>query len=139
MWFKQNKQVFDQILASFKFGDQIEKEEKKLGYIKSITPVYDSYQLVVLYANWIEDKTKPNGYRIEQPSTELVTLPLEQNPQIVMQTYDHAANGNFNFNQTITLSQFLPLFETNTPQKNALYWLELKNGTITKITEQYQP
>jgi len=54
---KQNKQVFDQILASFKFGDQIEKEEKKLGYIKSITPVYDSYQLVVLYANWIEDKT----------------------------------------------------------------------------------
>lgn len=139
--YNRNKELsatFDQILSTFIFVDQAVKEEKRLAYIKSIVPVYDSYQLVVLYANWIEDKTQPNGYRIEQRSTELVTLPLELNPVITMQKMSHA-DVNKNFDTPITLSEFISLHESNTPIKNALYWLEMKNGTVTKITEQYQP
>jgi len=138
--------IFDQILSTFKFVDQATdktiSENKKIGYIKSITPNHDNYLLEVDYIDFLQDNTAPNGYRIENPSKETVKLPTDlpgSEPKVTMQTYSHASDGNFNFNQTITFSEFTSSFGTNSSIKNAPYWIETKNGIVTKITEQYIP
>lgn len=112
---------------------------KKIGYIKSITPNYDTYQLKIDYIDFVQDSSAPNGFRIENPSTEITSLPVEQNPTIIMQTFSHLPDGNFNFNQLITFSQFLDSFNSGSSTKGVPYWVEMQNGTVTKITEQYIP
>lgn len=134
------KDTIDQILSTFKFLSTSKiVSERKFGYIKSITPVGDFYNLSVDVASYANDNSRPNGFRIDNPSTDLTTLPLEQNPIVIVQTFSHAADGNFNFNQTISFSDFLSKYQSDSTLKNIPYWLDLENGTITKITEQYIP
>jgi hypothetical protein len=134
------KTITDQILSTFKFANEAKITiEKKFGYIKTITPSHDIYQLSVDLAQFINDDSKPNGFRIDNPSNELTSFPLEQNPSVIMQTFSHVSDGNFHFNQTVSFSDFLSKFQSDSTLKTIPYWFDLENGTITKITEQYIP
>jgi hypothetical protein len=142
------KELFTQILSTFKFVDQTvsldTQSDKKIGYIKSIKPNYDSYLINVDYINWVEDSKQPNGYRIDNQSTETVSLPTDlnipTNSSIIMQTYSYAPDGNFAFNQSINFGQLLEAFETKPDIWTKIpFLIETRGGTIIKITEQYQP
>lgn len=132
---------FDQIVSTFVLLDSPNAvlDSKKIGYIKSITSNGDTYQIQIDYIDFIQDKTAPNGYRIDNPSMEVITSPTEQNPTITMQTYSHAQDGNFNYNQSITFSELFNAFNSGSLIKNVPYWLEIQNGKVVKITEQYIP
>lgn len=136
-----NTAWFDQIISTFNLLDSPNTllDSKKIGYIKSVTPNGDSYQIQIDYIDFIQDQTAPNGFRIDNPSTEVTTLPTEQNPTITMQTYSYAQDGNSNHNQSITFSEFLNAFNLGSSIKNVPYWLEIQNGTVVRITEQYIP
>ncbi len=136
-----NTAWFDQIISTFTLLDSPNAllDSKKIGYVKSITPKGGTYQIQIDFIDFIQDQTTPNGYRIDNPSMEIVTLPMEQNSTITLQTYSYAQDGNFNYNQTITFSEFLNAFNSDSLITNVPYWLEIQNGKVIKITEQYIP
>jgi len=129
------EKIFDQILSTFKFIDSPTKDKEKIGYIKSIT----SNKLTIDYINFIDDNTAPNGYRIDNSITDLTELDLAKDVIIIMQTYSHASDGNFNYNQKISLSEFMSIFSSDSHLKESPYWLEIENEKVVKITEQYIP
>ncbi len=128
-----------QILSTLEFTNKL---EKKLVYIKSITPAYDMYEVQVDYIDIIDDPSEPNGYKISNPSLELTTLPIETNATVTLQTYSLAKDGNFNYNQLVSFNDFVNSFnssDVDSSIKNALYWIETRYGTIVNITERYTP
>ncbi|HBD02110.1 MAG: hypothetical protein UX38_C0002G0098 [Microgenomates group bacterium GW2011_GWC1_46_16] len=137
--------IFDQILSTFKFTQTQNLDSnitKKIGYIKSIKPNYDNYALDIDYVEWINDNNAPNGYRINNPITtteKLYTDVPGAEPKVTLQTYTLETDGQVK-NESVTFSQFLDDFQKK-PEKwtNTLFWIESTNGTVTSITEQYQP
>jgi|GEM_PF-6642430 len=135
----------DQILSTFKFTQTQNvdsKNTKKIGYIKSIKPNYDNYALDIDYVEWINDNNAPNGYRINNPITtteKFYTDVPGAEPKVTLQTYTLETDGQVK-NESVTFSQFLDDFQKK-PEKwtNTLFWIESTNGTVTSITEQYQP
>lgn len=132
-----HSQWFDQILSTFKFAgnDQTKISNKKIGYIKTIS----QNNLTIDYIDYVENSSAPNGFTINNPSTETITLAVGANPTVVLQTYSHTSDGNFNFNQSINLNEFLNAYNSTTSVKIAPYWIDSTNGVVTKITEQYIP
>ncbi len=131
---KRSLQKIDQILSTFRFVDNSTKivTEKKLSYIKSINSSTISLDLIEM----ISDNNQPNGYRIDNPSNETVNFPIEQN--VLINQIVYPADGNMT-NKTVSLSDFIKILESNSAAKDLPYWIDLKNGTVTKITEQYIP
>ncbi len=122
------------ILWTFKFIDNSDKivTGKKLSYIRSI----DFNTISVDLIEMINDNSQPNGYRIDNPSNKTIDIPVEQNVLINQITYP--AGGNMT-NKTVSLSDFIKIFESSSTVKNLPYWINIENGKVTKITEQYIP
>ncbi len=123
---------FDQILSTFKFTEG-DNSEKKIGYINAIRPNYDVYAIDVDYINFIDDKTAPNGFRIDNPSTSITTLQTDftsdTSPLITTQS-----------NEVKTFSELIRAFDEEPGKwQNIPFWIETKNGPVMKITEQYIP
>lgn len=122
----KGESALTQILSTFKFTDSAEAsapEEKftgkKFGYIKAVIPQYDSYIFAIDLAEFVNDDSAPDGFRLNNATFELTNFPVEHLlPEI---------------------SSFISNFESNPSVKNSPYWLEITQGTITKITEQYIP
>lgn len=132
-----NKQMFDQILSTFKFASEPTKtiKESKLGYIRSITPNYDNYVVSVDLIQMIDDKSQPNGYRIDNPSTETINFPLEQNISITQITF--GSDGK-QIAKTISLGDFIKIIDSN-PSSKVPYTLDIENGSVIKIAERFIP
>lgn len=83
----------------------------------------------------------PNGYYVRNQNSLLRTFPVLDNVQIKLQTYSYDAAGSFNSNQVVSLAIFTDSFNSSpvSSTKGLLYWVTLDNGSITNITEQYQP
>lgn len=82
-----------------------------------------------------------NGYYVRNQNSLLRTFPVLNDAQIKLQTYSHDASGGFNSNQLVSLATFTTSFNSSPTYsaKNLLYWVTLNNGSITDISEQYQP
>jgi hypothetical protein len=143
--------TFEKFYSTFRLTDPQQnsnnKVEKKIGYIKSIKPNYDSYLLNIDFIDYISDSSAPNGYRIENPSTSLSALPtdlsISNTPAITLMTYPRTKDGGMIEGvkeKNITFSQFTEAFDANTSIWDKVpFWIETSRGTITKITEQYIP
>jgi hypothetical protein len=110
------------------------------GYIRNAIYSDGRLELVLDQAEWVNNPNQPNGYEIKNPVKDSVTLAVEPKAIIIMQTYSHTSDGNFNFNQQITQVQFQKYIERLT-QHYPFFTLELdpSTQTVIKITEKYQP
>ena len=122
--------------------------EKAIGYIKKVYDKNGKRFLDIDYIQWFnleECETKklsaPNGYCIENVNTKIRPFEISQNVQIKVDTLSYAADGNFNFGESISYLTFKNLFavDSNSSLKESLYWVVVKDSVITSISEQYRP
>ncbi len=121
---------------------------KFIGYIKAIDPQNNGgTALTIDYVQWLpcsgNSTDCTNGYKVVNANPQLRFFPIAANASVTLQTYSHnTSDGNFNYNQPVSLATFVTAYNTPTPQYNAsklLYWITLSNGVVTNISEQYQP
>lgn len=144
------------------------KTERTLGYIKEII-LKDSQQYLLFEpAEWLtsldgscafeEDRKNfpdlpacnPNGFLVVKSNTEK-ELTLSGNVEVFMQTLNHDSQGNYVWDEKVSLEKFEQIIEN--PQtdheriyQNLPFWFEIEDpstglgqATIKKITEQYLP
>ncbi len=121
---------------------------KYIGYIKSIaTQNNGTTGLSIDYVQWLtcagNSTDCTNGYKVVNSSPQMRFFPVASNATVTLQTYSHnPTDGNFYYNQPVSLATFKTAFNTPTTQYTAsklLYWITLNNGVVTNISEQYQP
>jgi WD40 repeat protein len=100
----------------------------------------------------------PNGFYIRNQNPKIRTFEIDPNVSVFMQTLSHASDGNFNWNEQISISKLKDLINgtdrpdylkpENNPYINPVYdnpynripfHIEIMNGIVKKITEQYLP
>lgn len=132
-----SKETILKILSSFQFIDSTKStpDSKKLAYINSIEAMgVDANAYYKIYVDWI-----PNGYRIDNPSTELTIQSFSKKPTITMQTFSHKQDGGFNYDQQIDFEVFINAINNNEFIRRVPYWIEIKNNEVVSIAEKYVP
>lgn len=124
------KTTFKEILSTFKFTEDKNIITKKIGYIKLI----DNSKLAIDYIDWKNDPSAPNRFKIENPDQSLTTLNLSSNVQVSIISNVHGLTNN-----SPTLQEFINLINQNEGLKTAPYNIDVENGKIIKISEQYVP
>lgn len=137
--------LFSQILSTFKFVNNIpEDQEKQLGFIKSFSTQNNGFSLTIDYVEMISDDNQPNGYRLSNTNPKLRTFTISPNTKVIMQTYSHLPDGNFAYDQPISLQTLDSIFNSSSDKSTAYlreapYWITIQNNQITEIKEQYLP
>ena len=176
------KTEYTSFLSSFKFtnsqtsnnnqpyehGD--DQNGQHIGYIKSVSSPSGNYSLNIDYIQWITPcVANPttsycmNGYEVVNSNPLIRTFPISSSAVIKMQTWSHDVNGNFNYNEIVSLSLFKGIingtsippsytdmgsganpytgwYNTGTTTVRGIpFWITLSGGIITNITEQYIP
>jgi len=127
------------------WGDNLNGQH--IGYIKSISQNNGNYYLVIDYIEWITDCVPDgyncmNGFEIVNNSSTLNAFTISNNATVIMQTLSHTGDGEYNWNQQISLSELQNVINgSSTPwySQSIPFWIELQDGVIMKITEQYVP
>ena len=114
------------------------------GYIKSVFSSSGNYSMKIDYAQWISPCPSEiecaNGYEIKNDNPLLRTFLISNNSIIKMQMYSNDSFGNFNSNEIISLLQFKNFVNnSNSTNVGTPFWITVKDGVITEITEQYVP
>lgn len=155
---------------------------KRIGYITAFHENGGKTSLDIDYIQWFtgEEAKKaefedgkspckelqecaPNGFYILNTNDKIRNYDVSPNVEITMQTFSHAEDGNFNYNQKITFDEFKKLFAedeksslsepyktpTDSPYRSIIpFWIEIEGGMealdgqggeVVKITEQYIP
>jgi len=90
----------------------------------------------------LEECQPPNPFFISNPSTQTRQIEVAPSAEIIMATYSHAANGQYQSNEPITWATFAS-FWAPAPTIRHLsavpYWLSLNDGKAVQIEEQYLP
>lgn len=82
----------------------------------------------------------PNGFYIRNKNPQVRTFEISKNAEITMQTLSHTTDGNFNFGEKVSYKTFKSLFTSKDSHfRNLPFHIEVVNGLIMKITEQYVP
>jgi hypothetical protein len=128
---KKYLELFNQILSTFKFVENNSGVvTKKIGYIKSI----DSSKLTMDYIEWKNDPSVPNGFKIENTDQSLTNLDLS--PQVSVSIISNVHQLE---NDSPTLQEFINLINQNENLKLSPFNIEIQNGKVSKIGEQYVP
>lgn len=136
-----------------------QKVEKQIGYITQVQKQKNGkYKVTIDYIQWFsrdaaqramkeDGKCKgfesecfaPNDFYIRNVNAKLRTFELSNKAVIMLQTYGHK-DGNFHFDQRVSLDSFTSYFNKNKERQAYIpYWIEIQNGVIVKVTEQYVP
>lgn len=122
--------------------------EKTIGYVKKVYDKNSKRFLDIDYVQWLDSKecsarglSAPNGYCIENQNTKIRSFEISGSVQIKVDTLNHAADGNFNFGESISYPTFKNLFavNSNSSLKDSLYWVVIEDSIIKNISEQYTP
>lgn len=84
----------------------------------------------------------PNDFYIDNPIVESVWYTLSPDVNILMETLRHTEEGAYVSGERITLPELRQLFEdprTATLWRQIPFWIEVEEGRITEIREQYVP
>jgi len=133
-------------------------DNEALAYVKRVYEQFGQSYIELDYINWLTgDEAKkaaladgecrvlsacaPNGFYIQNKDSKIETLPLNDNVEILMQTYGHNPDGSYVVNQKINYDEFAKIFaaDSDSPLKVSPYHVNILNGEITKITEKYVP
>jgi hypothetical protein len=142
-------------------NNQVTPALKQIGYIKKVYIINGINYLDIDYVQWLKEYPNkdctskgldaPNGYCTINENPLIRTFPIADNVIVKMQTLSHKTSGsdagNYNYNQVISLAEFSGIlkgvYDGRLPPGSSfdkkLYWIQLDNGNITEITEQYQP
>ena len=90
---------------------------------------------------WEETCSPPNGYYIRNQNPKIRTFEISSNLQIKLETFSVGPDNNFVFAESISLPDFTDLFSQDTDRhaRQVPFWLEVKEGLVTSISEQYLP
>ncbi len=91
--------------------------------------------------NKVSDPGLPGGYYIRNSTIDSITVKISDSAKVIMQTLTHNSEGNYNFNQEITIHKFLTLLNQKDFERfrHKLYKFEIVNNVITEIQEKYIP
>ncbi|PLS15711.1 hypothetical protein CVD28_21360 [Bacillus sp. M6-12] len=81
----------------------------------------------------------PDGYYIRDTDSKVRKLPVAKDAKVIMQTYQIEKTNEIQWDQEVTLEEFIKEFKKSDRLQYVPYHIEVKDGTITKITEQYVP
>jgi len=143
--------------------DKLGATEKAMGYIKAIYEKDGKRYLDIDYVQYltgdeairaIREDGKcppdiypdpsyciPNGYYIRNQNPKIRTFEVSKNVEILMQTYG-SGKCHVKENEKVSYGIFKSFWESNpvcVHLKDSLYNIEVKNGIVTKIAEQFIP
>lgn len=78
----------------------------------------------------------PDGYWIRNVNPRIRTFTISENAQYVLQTRNLYS---IKWNEKVTRSQFIAFLKQQDTHHQIPYHIEVKNGVVTKITQQYIP
>ncbi|MBM7656390.1 hypothetical protein [Neobacillus cucumis] len=78
----------------------------------------------------------PDGYWIRNVNPKIRTFTISNNTQYILQTRSLYA---IKWNEKVTRSQFITFLNQQDKHHQIPYHIEVKNGVVTKITQQYIP
>jgi hypothetical protein len=78
----------------------------------------------------------PDGYWIRNVNPKIRTFKISNNAQFVLQTRN---KYEIKWNEKVTRKQFITFLKQRNKDHQTPFQLVIKNGVITKITEQYIP
>jgi hypothetical protein len=78
----------------------------------------------------------PDGYWIRNVNPKIRTYPISNSAQYVLQT---RSSYSIKWNERVTKNQFLTFLKERNKSHTIPFHIEVKNGVVTKITEQYIP
>jgi hypothetical protein len=78
----------------------------------------------------------PDGYWIRNVNPKIRTFTISKNAQYVLQT---RSIYEIKWNEKVTRSQFISFLKQRDKHHHIPFHIEIKNGIVTKITEQYIP
>jgi hypothetical protein len=82
----------------------------------------------------------PDGYYIRNSEENLQNLTFDSNPTVFMQTYQIEQTYEINWDQEISLDEFLKEWGNSSDRyQNIPFHLVIKDGKIISIKEQYIP
>ncbi len=123
--------------------------EKAVTYITSLKSVNGNLYGSFDYIQWFTGKNAdqqvqkacgckqgaPDGYFIRNDNPKIRQFPISKNAEFVLQTRDPY---KIKWNEKVTKAQFIK-FANNKIHVKTPYHLQVENGVVTKITEQYIP
>ncbi len=83
----------------------------------------------------------PNGFCYSNKEVKNEEVEFKNNSKIIMQTFSYSKEGNFNFNQAVTLDEFVQKCNTTEPKPFMFspYKIVLNKSNIITLTEIYIP
>ncbi|MEH7118942.1 hypothetical protein V7128_16230 [Neobacillus vireti] len=78
----------------------------------------------------------PDGYWIRNVNPKIRTFTISDNAQYILQTRDLY---QIKWNEKVTRNQFITFLKQQDTHHQIPYHIEVKNGVVTKITQQYIP
>jgi hypothetical protein len=159
--------LYDYLLAKHPDKPWLKEEsapavQKETGYINNIYGSGGKNYLIIDYIQWLTgndaikaakedgEEAPPNGFYIRNQSNQLRTLEVSDTAEIL--TYSHVAANDENGYEQLSFNDFRDLINgTKIPPyvpagsiyensyKGVPFHIEITNGAITKITEQYIP
>ena len=83
----------------------------------------------------------PNPFYIRNPDPAIRMVAVSPDVEIILQTYSHTALGTFQHDEAVSLDVFQALFapgaDSHLPR--VPYHLEIRDGLVVRIEEQYVP
>ncbi|WP_126425758.1 hypothetical protein [Brevibacillus marinus] len=80
-------------------------------------------------------KHAPNNYYIRNVDPQIHTYMIADTAEFILQT----RTGEINWNEKVTREDFVLFFLQNENNFDSPFHIEITNGVVTKITEQYVP
>jgi hypothetical protein len=129
--------------------DKVEVQKSRYCFIHDVRE--DDQKVILLFdeVEYKNDSVKnqpkilemPNGYYFTDKEKKLETLEFDSNSVIIMQTFSFADDGNFNFNQSVKITDFIESFD-GTPiiRIKSLPFKLVSTGTkVDSLIEIYIP
>lgn len=119
----------------------VDNNGRHIGYIKNISSVGNNYSLEIDYIQWIgcNDSDCPNGFKIVNGNSLIRTFPVLGG--ITATVLTQPIGGLYDSGgQQISLNSLQTLLQPNTFWTDSIpFWITLKDGKVSEITEQYVP
>ena len=131
---------------------KVEKIER-FGYINNVYKSINSTYVAIDFIEYKKISEKdlanettqtidlPNGFSYINVKKEIEDFPFRKNVKIIMQTFSHNKEGNFNFNQIITLNELTDYFQKPEHERVMFspFKITLVDSKVSSLREIYIP
>ena len=126
---------------------------ERFGYINNVYQNINGTYVVIDFIEYKKTSNKnltnktiqtiqlPNGFSYINEKIEMEDFPFRKDAKIIMQTFSHNQEGNFNFNQIITINELEEFFQKSEHErlKFSPFRIALLDHKVSSLTEIYIP